>query len=198
MKLERLRQQMAFLVEIDKMKSIYRRSYLIDRSRNENDAEHSWHLAMMAMILHEHANDPSVDLVRVMKMVLLHDIVEIDAGDVALYDVEGQMAKQAKELDAAHRIYGLLPEEQRHEMFELWQEFERKETAESKFAHAVDRLSPLVLNYHTEGRTWQEHNVTLEMALKRNEEIRNGSEALWQFAQELLHDAVEKGYLPAK
>ncbi|MBL0385151.1 HD domain-containing protein [Tumebacillus sp. ITR2] len=196
MDMNRLKQQIGFLVEIDKLKSIYRRAVLVDRSRHENDAEHSWHLAMMALILHEHANDPGVDLLRVVKMVLIHDIVEIDAGDVSAYDLAGQQDKQVQELKAAHRLFGMLPEEQKTEMFELWQEFEERSTPSSQFAAALDRLAPLLHNYHTEGATWKEHGITLDMVMTRNAQIGQGSEALWQFAQELIRDAVEKEYLP--
>jgi putative hydrolases of HD superfamily len=198
MDMDRLRQQIEFIVEIDKLKSIYRRAFLIDRSRNENDAEHSWQLAMMALILFEHANDQSIDLLRVLKMVLIHDLVEIDAGDVSAYDEKGQTDKQVRELAAAHRIFGILPEGQCDELFELWQEFEEKETSASRFATAVDRLAPLLINYHTEGRTWKQHGITLDKVLTRNSEIGKGSESLWEFAQEFIRDAVQKGYLPKR
>ncbi|WP_332457840.1 HD domain-containing protein [Tumebacillus avium] len=188
---------MDFLVEIDKLKSIYRRAVLMNRSRNENDAEHSWHLAVMAMVLLEHANE-SVDVLRVLKMLLVHDIVEIDAGDVSAYDLAGQAGKQERELAAAKRIFGLLPEEQREELFELWVEFEERKSAEAQFAAALDRLAPLLHNYQTEGQTWKEHGITLDMVLARNSQIGQGSERLWAFAQEIIRESVEKGYLPEK
>lgn len=197
MNLERVRKQMEFLVEIDKLKSIYRRAVLMNRSRNENDAEHSWHLAVMAMVLLEHANE-SVDVLRVLKMLLVHDIVEIDAGDVSAYDVAGQADKQERELAAAKRIFGLLPEEQREELFELWLEFEERESAEAQFAAALDRLAPLLHNYQTEGQTWKEHGITLDMVMARNSQIAQGSETLWAYAQEIIRESVEKGYLPRK
>ncbi|MGZ4031130.1 MAG: HD domain-containing protein [Tumebacillaceae bacterium] len=196
MDMERLAKQFAFIVEIDKVKSIYRRSFLIDRTRNENDAEHSWHLAMMALVLYEHANDKTIDLLRVLKMVLIHDIVEIDAGDTSPYDKVGLEDKHDREIAAANRIFGLLPDDQRAEMYEIWQEFEEKTTSESKFAHAIDRLAPLLLNYHTEGATWKNHGVTLDMVLALNSQIGHGAESLWEFAQDFIRDAVEKGYLP--
>nr|WP_198299615.1 HD domain-containing protein [Tumebacillus avium] len=197
MNLDRVRKQMDFLVEIDKLKSIYRRAVLMNRSRNENDAEHSWHLAVMAMVLLEHANE-SVDVLRVLKMLLVHDIVEIDAGDVSAYDLAGQAGKQERELAAAKRIFGLLPEEQREELFELWVEFEERKSAEAQFAAALDRLAPLLHNYQTEGQTWKEHGITLDMVLARNSQIGQGSERLWAFAQEIIRESVEKGYLPEK
>ncbi|TCP55489.1 putative hydrolase of HD superfamily [Tumebacillus sp. BK434] len=196
--IERLRQQMEFLVEIDKLKSVSRRAYLMNGSRNENDAEHSWHLALMVMMLQEHANEPSVDLLRVVKMVLVHDIVEIDAGDVSAYDAAGQAGKEERERAAAKRIFGLLPAEQGAELLALWLEFEERETAEAKFAAALDRLAPLLHNYQTEGQTWQEHGITLEMVLARNSQIAQGSERLWEYAQELIRESVEKGYLPQR
>ncbi|ARU63892.1 phosphohydrolase [Tumebacillus avium] len=195
--MDRVRKQMDFLVEIDKLKSIYRRAVLMNRSRNENDAEHSWHLAVMAMVLLEHANE-SVDVLRVLKMLLVHDIVEIDAGDVSAYDLAGQAGKQERELAAAKRIFGLLPEEQREELFELWVEFEERKSAEAQFAAALDRLAPLLHNYQTEGQTWKEHGITLDMVLARNSQIGQGSERLWAFAQEIIRESVEKGYLPEK
>lgn len=198
MDMERLKKQIEFIVEIDKLKSIYRRAVILDRSRNENDAEHSWHLAMMALILLEHANDKSIDLLHVLKMVLVHDLVEIDAGDVSAYDEEGQKEKQIRELAAAKRLLGMLPEDQRNELFELWQEFEERKTSESQFASAIDRLSPLLQNYYTEGYTWKKHGITLDKVISRNSQIGEGSENLWNFAQEIINDAVERGYLPEK
>jgi putative hydrolase of HD superfamily len=196
--LERLKKQIEFIVEIDKLKSIYRRAVILDRSRHENDAEHSWHLAMMALILLEHANDKTIDLLRVLKMVLVHDLVEIDAGDTSAYDDKGQEEKYDREMAAANRLFGMLPEDQRNELFELWQEFEERKTSESQFAAALDRLSPLLLNYHTEGYTWKKHGITYDKVMSRNSHIGQGSENLWNFAQEFIRDAVEKGYLPER
>ncbi|MFK7696294.1 HD domain-containing protein [Paenibacillus sp. HJGM_3] len=194
--MERFKQQLAFIVEIDKLKSVYRRAFLTDRSRNENDAEHSWHLATMALIFQEYANESAVDLLRVVKMLLVHDLVEIDAGDFSPYDTASRELKMSSEQEAARRIFGLLPEEQGRELLELWLEFEARTTPESKFAGALDRLAPLLQNYYTEGKTWKQHGIKLDMVLKRNAQIGEGSEGLWQFAQQLVRDAAAKGYLP--
>lgn len=196
--MERLSKQIEFIMEIDKLKSIYRRAVILDRSRNENDAEHSWHLAMMAVVLYEHANNKSLDLLRVIKMVLVHDVVEIDAGDTFAYDLEGHKEKYNKEFSAANRLFGILPIDQRDELFNLWIEFEERKTPESQFAAAIDRLAPLLLNYYTEGQTWKKHGVTSDIVMSRNSFIGEGSEDLWNFAQEFIQDAVEKGYLPIK
>ena len=156
---QRLSQQIEFILEIDKLKSIIRRSYIINGQRRENTAEHSWHLAMLAFILHEHANEP-VNLLRVLKMVVAHDIVEIDAGDTFLFDTVGAQDKAAREQAAADRLFGLLPDDQAIELRQLWDEFEAQETTDSRFANALDRLIPLLLNYHSGGRTWQENGIT--------------------------------------
>ncbi|MFD0712733.1 HD domain-containing protein [Paenibacillus sp. GCM10027626] len=198
MNLERLQQQIAFIMEIDKMKSIYRKSIITDRSRQENDAEHSWHLAMMAVVLLEHANAKSIDPLRVIKMVLVHDLVEIDAGDTFAYDDAGHEDKYDRELAAAERIFGILPEEQGCELMELWQEFEARATPESQFAAAIDRLAPMLLNYYTEGHSWKEYGITSDQVIARNRHIGNGSEALWQYAQTFIEDAVQKGFLAEK
>jgi putative hydrolase of HD superfamily len=191
----RLRRQMEFIVEIDKMKSIYRRSYLIDRSRHENDAEHSWHIATMALFLSEYANERDIDLMRVVKMLLIHDLVEIDAGDTFAYDAEGHKTKAEREEQAARRLFVLLPKEQGEESYRLWREFEEEATPEAKFAVAMDRLHPMLLNYFTQGAGWKENGVSSEQVLAYNRKIAEGSERLWQFAQNLIRDAVAKGYL---
>jgi putative hydrolase of HD superfamily len=191
----RLERQLAFLLEMDKAKSVFRRSYVTDGSRFENDAEHMWHLALFVLVLAEHAGEP-IDVTKVLKMVLIHDIVEIDAGDAFVYDEAARMAKAELELAAADRLYALLPPDQGDELRALWEEFEAKETAEARFAGAVDRLQPLLLNITTEGRSWQEHGVTSDRVLALNARIELGSPALWEHVQELLRDAVAKGYLP--
>ena len=191
----RLEQQLAFLVELDKAKSVFRQSYVTDGSRKENDAEHMWHLALFVLVLAEHAGEP-IDVLKVLKMVLIHDIVEIDAGDVFVYDEAAREAKAELELAAAERLYGLLPADQGSELRALWDEFEAKATPEARFAGAVDRLQPLLLNYTTEGRSWQEHGITSDRVLALNARIELGSPALWVHVQEVLHDAVAKGYLP--
>lgn len=190
----RLTQQIQFLTEIDKLKSVYRQSFLLNQSRNENDAEHSWHLAMMAMILVEHANE-EVDITHVMKLVLIHDIIEIDAGDTFAYDEQGYLDKEEREKAAADRIFSILPEDQAKEIRNLWDEFEERVTVEAKFAHAIDRIQPLIHNYYTEGATWRKHQVTKDKVIKRCGVIQDGSKVLWKFAENLIQSAVEKGYL---
>lgn len=191
---DRLSRQLQFIIEIDKLKSVLRRTYLIDAPRRENSAEHSWHLAVMAVLLAEHANVP-VDLLRVLKMLLVHDIVEIDAGDTYIYDVQGALDKARREQQAAERIFGLLPADQAAELRSLWDEFEARCSPEARFAAALDRLMPLLHNYTTEGRSWQEHGITSDMVLARNAQIGDGAAPLWETAQSLIADAVTRGYL---
>ena len=190
----RLAQQIDFILEIDKLKQVIRRSYLVDASRRENTAEHSWHLAMMALLLCEHANE-AVDPGRVMKMVLVHDIVEIDAGDTYLHDPVGALDKAEREQAAAERLFGLLPADQGRELRQLWQEFEARQTAEARFANALDRLMPLLHNLRSGGRTWWEHNITRSQVIDRVQHIGQGSETLWAYAQTIIAQAVELGYL---
>lgn len=191
---ERLRKQLEFIREIDKAKTVLRRSVLLDRSRRENDAEHSWHLAVMAILLVEYANEP-VDLLKVVKMLLIHDLVEIDAGDTYAYDAKGHEDKYEREQRAADRIFGLLPQEQGEELRRLWEEFEERRTPEARFAVAMDRLQPVMLNYLTEGVVWRQHGVKSEQVIARNRHIAEGSEVLWEAAAEYIQDAVRKGYL---
>lgn len=190
----KLEEQIKFLIEIDKLKTIYRKTNLIHDSRLENDAEHSWHLAMMALILHTKSNS-EVDLLKVIKMLLIHDIVEIDAGDTFAYDAVGYADKEERELKAAQRLFGILPAEQAQELMELWREFEEKETAEAKFASSLDRLQPLIHNYSNQGHSWQKYNITSEQVIKRNQEIALGSEELWDYAKSIIDKSVEQGYL---
>jgi putative hydrolase of HD superfamily len=192
---ERFEQQIRFILEIDKLKTIMRRTYLLNADRAENTAEHSWHLAMMAILLAEHANQP-VDVARVIKMVLVHDIVEIDAGDTYFYDTAAAVDKSEREHAAAGRIFGLLPLDQGKELRELWEEFDAGQTADARFALALDRFMPQLHNYHTKGRSWAEHGITADRVLARNEGMAEGSTRLWECAQVLLNDAVEKGFLP--
>jgi putative hydrolase of HD superfamily len=192
---ERLKKQIDFLMEVDKLKLILRRTLVIDKSRYENTAEHSWHLAMFAMLLCEHANEPDLNVMRVIRMVLIHDIVEIDAGDTFAYDVVGHEDKEEREEAAAIRIFGMLPEDQQEEFSELWEEFEERETSESLFANALDRLHPLLHNYYTEGAAWKAHGITSSQVLERIAHIAEGSEILWEFAEELIRSSVAKGYL---
>ncbi len=191
---DRLSDQIRFILEIDKLKGVLRRSYLVGVDRKENSAEHSWHLAMMAMALVEHANEP-VTLARVIKMVLIHDIVEVDAGDTYCYDTEGWAEKEEKERGAAERLFGLLPSDQGSELRALWEEFEARQTPDAKFAAALDRLMPLMHNYHTQGRAWLEHGIHRAQVIERNSPIGDGSTKLWKIAESLIDDAVEKGYL---
>lgn len=208
---ERLKKQIEFLLEADKMKSLYRQTYIINdekrsdsmrdfegddstHKRRENDAEHSFHLALFAMTLAEHSNVP-VDVLRVMKMVLIHDIVEIDAGDTYCYDTEGYKSKREREERAADRLFGILPEDQEKEYRELWEEFEAMDTPESRFAAALDRMQPMLLNFTKNGISWQEHKVSYSRVHERNKHIANGSEELWEYMEEALKDALDKGFL---
>lgn len=193
---ERLEQQIAFLKEIDKIKSIIRRTRLLDDSRYENDAEHAWHLAVMAMVLAEYANQKQIDVARVIKMVLIHDIVEIDAGDTFLYDASLREKKQAEESLAAARIFGLLPEDQRREFLSLWEEFEARKTPEARFAAALDRFEPCIQNAATRGHAWQKHGISRQQAETVNEHIAEGSEDIWRYVKRLFAECEEQGYFP--
>lgn len=193
---KRLQQQIQFMLEMDKLKKVLRRSPLIDNSRRENSAEHSWHLAMMALIFAEYAKG-DVDINRVIRMLLLHDIVEIDAGDVFLYDKKATSMKSEREQLAAKRIYDLLPKEIGEELRALWEEFEACETADAKFACAIDRLQPLFNNYLTEGGTWVEFKVSAEDALSKIQFMHEGSDEIAMIAESLIQSAVDKGYLSA-
>ncbi len=190
--IEKLRKQMDFIIEIDKMKNIYRQTLVLNEDRAENDAEHSWHLAMMVMLLSEYANEP-IDVLHTVKMVLIHDIVEVDAGDTYCYDKEGYKDKAEREEKAAQRLFGMLPEEQRNELYGLWREFEEFKTPESKFANAVDRCQPMTLNYKKGGISWKKHGIKSSQVYERNKNIGQGSELIWQYMQEVLKDAEDKG-----
>ena len=192
---KRFEQQIRFILEIDKLKTILRRTYLLNADRSENTAEHSWHLAIMAILLAEHANEP-VDVARVVKMVLVHDIVEIDAGDTYFYDKAAALDKSKREHAAADRIFGILPLDQGKELRELWEEFEHGQSPDARFALALDRFMPQLHNYHTNGRSWAEHGITADQVLEGNECMSEGSAKLWECAQSLLNDAVAKGFLP--
>lgn len=190
-----IEQQIAFIVEIDKLKHICRKTKPIGSDRYENDAEHTWHLAMMAVVLAGYANGPELDLLKTLKMLLIHDIVEIDAGDTFVYDEKGYEDKAEREEKAAVRLFGLLPAEQRDEFLALWREFEARETAESRFAAAIDRMQPMLLNAHNGGQSWNENNITADRVFARNRHVAEGSEALWSYMEKLLGEAVGKGYL---
>lgn len=178
--MERLEQQMDFIQEVDKLKKIGRQSYLTDQSRKENDAEHSWHLAMMAVLLSEYA-PKDIDVLHVISMVLIHDLVEIDAGDTYAYDIEGNKSKRQREEKAADRIFNLLPKDQAEKIRDLWEEFETNETPEANFANALDRMQPIMLNHASQGKAWKEHGVALSQIMKRNENIPKGAPKLWEF-----------------
>jgi putative hydrolase of HD superfamily len=193
---DRLEAQLRFIVEVDKLKHILRQSVLTCGQRHENDAEHSWHLALMAVLLGEYASE-EIDLLRVVKMVLVHDLVEIDAGDTYCYDDEAARDKAERELAAAERIFILLPPDQAAEVRALWDEFEAMDTPESRFAAALDRLQPLLLNYHTQGLSWREHGIVDAQVLERNCHMQLGAPTLWAYAEGLIRDAVDKGYLGA-
>jgi putative hydrolase of HD superfamily len=194
MNFEHLLKQVAFIHEIDKVKYILRKTKLFNSERNENDAEHSWHLAIMAIILAEYANEP-VDILKVVKMLLIHDVVEIDAGDIFLYDTTISHTNTEAEQKAAERIFGLLPAEQAADLVAVWEEFESGETMEAKFARAMDRLEPLLQNISNGGGTWKEFDVRYEMVLEKKSVIAKGSEHLWAFAKELIDESVRNGIL---
>ncbi|MDR1748153.1 MAG: HD domain-containing protein [Spirochaetaceae bacterium] len=190
---KKLESQLQFIIEIDKIKNIMRKSKLFDHSRFENDAEHSWTICVMALLLKEYANF-TIHMEKVISMLLIHDIVEIDAGDTFLYS-DKRDTVHTDEKKAAERIFGLLEKEQKEYFMNLWEEFEERKTNEAQFAAVFDRLEPLLQNYITEGYTWKKHNVTYEMVIEKNKHIQEGSKEIWKFVLKLLEDAVEKGYL---
>lgn len=191
---DQLLKQIEFIKEIDKIKYIQRKTKLFNSDRNENDAEHSWHLAMMAIVLVQHANTP-IDLLKVLKMLLIHDIVEIDAGDTFIYDSQKNHTNTDEERQAAERIFGLLPAEQATEFIEIWEEFEASQTDEAKFARAMDRLEPLLQNASNNGGTWQEFGVDYSKVYAKKQVINYGSATIWQYAEQLINDSVERGIL---
>ncbi len=191
---ERLKKQLDFMLELDKMKNLYRQTYVLHEDRKENDAEHSWHIAILAFLLAEYANEP-IDVTHVMKMVLLHDVIEIDAGDTYCYDTEGYKSKAEREEKAARRIFELLPDDQRDEFYALWREFEDSETADARFAAVLDRIQPLMLNYTKGGISWQEHGIAMEQVLNRNKEYFSSSDKLADVIKSVINDAHEKGWL---
>lgn len=192
---DRLKKQLDFSLEIDKEKSIFRQTHLSQHGRNENDAEHAWHMAIMAYLLREYANE-EVDIAKVMLMCLIHDIVEIDAGDTYAYDTERLATQKAREDEAKERIFSLLPEDQKAEMISLFDEFEEYLSPEAKFAHAMDNLQPLILNNSNNGEDWKEHGVTAQMVYKRQEKTRLGSEKLFEVTDKIIRENIYKGNLP--
>ena len=189
---ERLKQQLDFILEIDKEKNILRQTHLSGHGRRENDAEHAWHMAIMAYLLKDYANEP-VDIAKVMIMCLIHDIVEIDAGDTYAYDTEGLKTQKAREDAAKERIFSLLPEDQKKELTALFDEFENYQTPESKFAHSMDNLQPLLLNNSNGGGDWREHGVTAEQVYGRQSKTRLGSEQLFEVVDRIIRENIEKG-----
>lgn len=193
----RMQQQLNLVLELDRLKSVLRRTRIqCADDRLENSAEHSWHVAMMALLMQEHANQP-VDISRVLKMLLMHDMVEIDAGDTFVYDLAASAEQHEKELEAAHRLFGMLPPEQGEELFSIWREFEEAQSADAKFAKALDRLIPMMLNFNNQGIGWRENGVTRQQALTVNRRIDDGSHTLWQYAQHMIEQATENGWLKA-
>lgn len=191
---ERLKKQMEFMLEIDKLKNIYRQTYVLGENRKENDAEHSWHIALLAFLLAEYSNKP-VDVLRVVKMTLIHDIVEIDAGDTYCYDTEGYKTKADREEKAARRIFGILPDDQSEELYSLWREFEDGSSDDARFAAVLDRLQPLTLNYAKDGISWKEHGVYKEQVAKRNLTAADSSIQLAELINAIINDAADKGIL---
>ena len=192
---ERLEQQIQFIVEVDKLKEIFRQTACIQSRRPENDAEHSWHLCLMVIVLAEHANAPGLNVLRVLQMVILHDLVEIDAGDTFAYDTARMVDQHAREALAADRIFGLLPSDQGGLFRAIWDEFEEKKTPEARFANAVDRLQPVLLNCHTQGGGWRQHGITQDRVLARNAGIANGSRTLFDYAAMIIPETVDGGNL---
>ncbi len=188
----RLEQQINFIIEIDKVKSVFRQNYLADGTRKENDAEHSWHIALLAILLQEYADEP-IDMMKVMTMVLIHDLVEIDAGDTYAYDTEAAKTKEEREKKAADRIFGLLPPDQETYFRALWDEFEAYKTADAKYAHLLDNFQPLLLNDASQGISWREHEVERAQIYKRNEKIPETSARIWETMKEIIQKNVENG-----
>ncbi|WP_066630075.1 HD domain-containing protein [Labilibacter marinus] len=191
----RFQQQLSFITEIDQLKQIIRQTLLLDSSKQENDAEHSWHMAVSIIILAEYANEKELDILKCVKMALIHDVVEIDAGDTYAYDEMAHQDKEEREQKAAQRIFGLLPPDLNKEYTDLWYEFEKGETKEAKYTGAVDRYMPVLHNYKTQGKQWVKHNISADMVLKRNKPIEEGSAFLWNEVKQMVAKAQSKGFL---
>jgi putative hydrolase of HD superfamily len=192
---QRFKSQIEFILEVDKLKKILRRTTLLDRSRQENSAEHSWHIALIVLVLAEYAEEDNLDILQVIKLLLAHDLVEIDAGDTYCYDEIGGQTQKMRETKAADRIFNILPADQADAFRALWDEYEAKDTPESKFANALDRLQPLLHNYFTRGHTWQKHGIRKSQVIDRMQPVDDGSHLLWDYVSGLIDDAVEKGFL---
>ena len=191
---ERLQKQLDFILEIDKEKNIFRQTHLSGHGRNENDAEHAWHMAIMAYLLQEYSNE-KIDVARVMLMCLIHDVVEIDAGDTYAYDAEGLKTQKAREEAAKERLYSMLPEDQKADLTAIFDEFEERKTPEAKFARALDNLQPLLLNNSNDGGDWRNHDVTAEKVYERQSRTREGSEKLFEVTDKILKENIAKGNL---
>ncbi len=195
MESERFAKQMEFIVKIDELKSVIRQTALVDGSRQENVAEHSWHIAVMALLLTEYANTEGLDQLRVLKMLLLHDVVEVIAGDTFLYDDDSRVDQESREREAAGRIFGILPSDQAEELHGIWNEFEAQRTPEAMFAKALDALQPVVLGYANRGWSWRTHSIKKQEVLDHKKSMAKGSEYLWAYVQDLLKKAVNEGIL---
>ena len=192
---EKLKGQLQFLIEADKMKSVFRQTLLLDKSREETNAEHSWHFALMAMTLFEYAGIDGVDLSRVIKMAILHDLVEIYAGDTPAFDESGKEDKEAREQQAANKLFSMLPGEQAAEYRALWEEFDAMETPDAIYAAAIDRLLPFISNHLTDGHSWVKFGVTVEKVYQRIAPVKVALPALWEFVEDAIRDGCEKGYI---
>lgn len=190
----RLKKQLEFSLEIDREKQVFRQTHLSGRGRRENDAEHAWHMAVMAYILREYSNR-NIDIARTMIMCLVHDIVEIDAGDTYAYDDEGKKTQKEREEKAKDRIFSILPDDQADEMKAIFEEFEKNETAEAQFAHAMDNIQPILLNNSNGGEDWKEHKVRAAQVMKRQEKTKPGSEEIFSLAEKIIKMNVKKGSL---
>ncbi|MCP4630735.1 MAG: HD domain-containing protein [bacterium] len=191
----RFQKQIEFIMEVDKLKHVLRQTILMDRSRRENSAEHSWHIALLVFLLAEYSRETDIDLFHVMKMLVIHDLVEIDAGDTYCYDDKGREDQGRREEIAADRIFGLLPSDQAAEFRALWDEFEKRQTAESRFANAMDRVQPFLHNYFTNGQTWQANKINSRQVHERMRPVKDGAPDLWEYVNNLIMDAVKKGIL---
>jgi putative hydrolase of HD superfamily len=192
---QRFKRQIEFILEADKLKMVERRTTLLNVSRQENSAEHSWHIALLVLILAEYAEDADLDFLQVLKLLLIHDLVEIDAGDTYCYDEFGGQDQQKREIKAADRIFNILPEDQAFALRALWDEYEAKHTPESKFANALDRLQPFLHNYFTRGHTWQKHGIHKNQVIRRMQPVNDGSPVLWEYVAGLIDEAVKQGFL---
>ena len=191
----RLKRQIEFILEIDRLKQVLRQTVITDKSRQENSAEHSWHIALMTIILSEYAENPQIDVFQVVKMLLIHDLVEIDAGDTFCYDNHARESQHERELAAANRIFNILPKDQARQLQALWEEFEARQTLNSRFANALDRLQPLINNYYTNGKAWKKHGVKRQQVVARNCRIEDGAPELWRYALKLIENAAVQGIL---